>query len=44
MTILDVQEGESNEFAHLALKGELDLSTVPKVEEALSASRGRARR
>ncbi|HLM26593.1 MAG TPA: STAS domain-containing protein [Thermoleophilaceae bacterium] len=35
MTILDVQEGESAGFAHLALRGELDLSTVPKVEEAL---------
>ncbi len=35
MTILDVHEGESEEYAHLSLRGELDLSTVPKVEEAL---------
>jgi len=35
VTILDVQEGESNGLAHLTLRGELDLSTVPKVEEAL---------
>jgi anti-sigma B factor antagonist len=35
VTILDLQEGESNGLAHLALRGELDLSTVPKVEEAL---------
>jgi anti-sigma B factor antagonist len=35
VTILDLQEGEGNGFAHLTLRGELDLSTVPKVEEAL---------
>lgn len=35
MTILDVQEAESDGLARLALRGELDLSTVPKVEEAL---------
>ena len=35
MTILDVEEEGSDGFAHLALRGELDLSTVPKVEEAL---------
>ncbi len=35
MTILDVEEEESDGLAHLALRGELDLSTVPKVEEAL---------
>lgn len=35
MTILDVHEEGSEGFAHLSLRGELDLSTVPKVEEAL---------
>ncbi len=35
VTILEVQEGERDGFAHLVLRGELDLSTVPKVEEAL---------
>ena len=35
MTILDVHEEGSEGFAHLTLRGELDLSTVPKVEEAL---------
>lgn len=40
MTILDVEEGDGDGFAHLALKGELDLSTVPKVEEALKRIEG----
>ena len=35
MPILDVQPGEQDGFAHLFLRGELDLSTVPMAEEAL---------
>lgn len=35
MTILDVEAAERGGFAHLVLRGELDLSTVPKVDEAL---------
>ena len=35
MAILDVQAGERDGFAHLVLRGDLDLSTVPKVDEAL---------
>ncbi len=35
MTILDVEEGVDEGIAHIALRGELDLSTVPKVDEAL---------
>ncbi len=35
MTILDVQAGERDGFAHVVLRGELDLSTVPKVDEVL---------
>jgi anti-sigma B factor antagonist len=35
VTILDVHEERGDGLAHLALRGELDLSTVPKVEEAL---------
>ncbi len=35
VTILEVQEEEWEGFAHLVLRGELDLSTVPKVEETL---------
>lgn len=30
-----MQAGERDGFAHLVLRGELDLSTVPKVDEAL---------
>ena len=40
MTILDLQEGESDGLAHLSLRGELDLATVPKVEEALKRIEG----
>ncbi len=35
MTILDVQTREDSDAVHLSLSGELDLSTVDKVEEEL---------
>jgi anti-anti-sigma factor len=35
VTILDVETEERDGIAHLALRGELDLSSVPKAEEAL---------
>jgi len=35
VTILDVQTEEREGLSHLTLRGELDLSTVPKVEESL---------
>jgi anti-sigma B factor antagonist len=35
VTILDVENGEHDGVVRVGLRGELDLSTVPKVEEAL---------
>ena len=35
MTILDVESEERNGLVHIALRGELDLSTVEKVQEEL---------
>jgi anti-anti-sigma factor len=40
VTILDVHEEGGDGFAHLSLRGELDLSTVPKAEEALKRLEG----
>ena len=39
MEILAVQTEERDGLIHLALKGELDLSTVGKVQEGCGASR-----
>ena len=42
MTILEVETHESDGLVHVTLQGELDLSTVGKVEEELSRVEERA--
>jgi anti-sigma B factor antagonist len=42
MAFLDVSSTEQGDTVHLALSGELDISTAPRVEEELTAVEARA--
>ncbi len=41
MTILEVETEERDGLVHIALRGELDLSTVPKLEQELDQTAAR---